>query len=168
MNDFASRSLRLFQMLGIGQRIRVSKARRLSLPIRTLRATGTPSTGTSTIGYTNKSTWGHSPRAPTEGVAYRPLHPRAQAADNIIGEASAVSTRRGQPGSPQSIWSWNGSQPRSRSWGPAYRNEPPMKLDEGSARLLGTIAANVFDRLNQAPADQKKNCPAQKVNQESS
>ena len=39
-----SRSLRLFQMRGI---IRVSEARRLSLPIRTPRPTDTPPTGTS-------------------------------------------------------------------------------------------------------------------------
>lgn len=57
--DFACRSLRLFQMRGI---IRVSEARRLSLPIRTRRPTDTPPTGTSRRMCTNDL--GAFPRRP--------------------------------------------------------------------------------------------------------
>jgi len=92
--DFACRSLGLFQMRGIGRQIRVSKAGRLSLPIRTPRPTGTPPTGTSRRVCTNKILGGVPPAA-AEGLACRPPHPPAQAADHVIGEAAAVSTRPG-------------------------------------------------------------------------
>jgi hypothetical protein len=107
--DFACRSLRLFQMRGI---IRVSEARRLSLPIRTPRPTDTPPTGTSRRVCTNEILGGVPPAA-AEGLACRPPHPAC-------------------PG-----------------WGPRHRRWSQPGPD---------CAANVFDHLNQAPADQKKNC----------
>jgi hypothetical protein len=113
------------------------------------------------------STWGVPPPGSPRGAWRVGLRiPPAPAADNIISEAAAVSTRRRQPGSPQSIWSCNGRAAKVPLLG--SRDEPPMTLDEGSARLLSTSAANVFDRLTQTPVDQKKNCPTQRANQESS
>jgi hypothetical protein len=53
--DFACRSLSWFSCRAEVREIRVSKARRLSLPTRTPRTTGTPSTGTSAMVCTNQS-----------------------------------------------------------------------------------------------------------------
>ena len=104
-----------FSCRGMIREIRVSKARRLSLPTRTPRTTGTPSTGTSALVCTNRSTPERGtnsmefrnfcrvltassptgpPRAPHGGRVAPPASP-ARAADNIVGDAAAVSTRRG-------------------------------------------------------------------------
>jgi hypothetical protein len=96
-----------------------------------------------------------------------PRIPLAQAADSIMGEAAAISTGSAQADSPQSF-----GLVMARRQGPGLGVQHIEMAAAGARRgfgsPFGTCAANLFDRLNQAPADQKKNCPTQRANQESS
>ena len=90
--DFACRSLRLFQMRGIGRGIRVSKHAACHCQSEH-RARPTLRRREHQEGCAPISYLGAFPPAAAE--ACRRPHPPAQAADHVIGEAAAVSTRPG-------------------------------------------------------------------------